>query len=68
MFNLNAILKSDKQEEISNNEEDGEPIFEQSSYSDLVDKYYLDTNLTCDVNISKSNTIYLIFLLAKIRQ
>ena len=50
------------------NEEDGEPIFEQSSYSDLVDKYYLDTNLTCDVNISKSNPIDLFFFLAKIRQ
>ncbi|CAF4418678.1 unnamed protein product, partial [Adineta steineri] len=46
---MNAIIKSDKQEEISNvNDEAGEPIFEQSSYSDLVDKYYLDTNLCCD--------------------
>ncbi|UJR33397.1 hypothetical protein I4U23_020844 [Adineta vaga] len=49
LFNMNAILKSDKQEDISkNNNETGEPIFEQSSYSNLVDKYYLDTNLSCD--------------------
>jgi hypothetical protein len=31
------------------NKEAGEPVLEQSSYSDLVDKYYLDTNLCCDV-------------------
>ncbi|CAF4991848.1 unnamed protein product [Rotaria magnacalcarata] len=30
------------------NQEMGEPIFEQSSYTDLVDKYYLDANLCCD--------------------
>jgi hypothetical protein len=30
-----------------------EPSLEQSSYSDLVEKYYLDTNLSCDVNIVK---------------
>ncbi|CAF1260612.1 unnamed protein product [Adineta steineri] len=49
LFYMNAIIKSDKQEEISDvNDEAAEPIFEQSSYSDLVDKYYLDTNLCCD--------------------
>ncbi|CAF3399124.1 unnamed protein product [Rotaria socialis] len=49
LFNLNAIIKPDKQEEVAKlNQEVGEPIFEQSSYTDLVDKYYLDANLCCD--------------------
>ncbi|CAF0785932.1 unnamed protein product [Rotaria sp. Silwood1] len=49
LFNLNAIIKPEKQEEISNlNQGIDEPIFEQSSFTDLVDKYYLDTNLCCD--------------------
>ncbi|CAF0944690.1 unnamed protein product [Adineta ricciae] len=50
LFNTNAILKSDKQEEAStkSNNEVGDPIFEQSSYSNLIDRYYLDTNLCCD--------------------
>ena len=56
-------MKSDKQEEITNN---GEPVFEQSSFSDLVNKYYLDTNITCDVNIFfQDNIFHLIFFQQK---
>lgn len=32
------------------NENKDEPVFEQASYSDLINKYYLDTNLSCDVS------------------
>jgi hypothetical protein len=28
----------------------GDPVLEQSSYSDLIDKYYLDIDLSCDVS------------------
>jgi hypothetical protein len=50
------------------NKEAGEPILEQSSYSDLVDKYYLDTNLCCDVislNLSLSKKKNLLFFSSK---
>ncbi len=73
------MIKSDKQEEISNcknwlwfEEKDknfffeaDEPVLEQSSYSDLVDKYYLDTNLCCDVITFKKKQFSIVFFFSK---